>query len=169
MFQLRTKYCVTCRHRGDEVSVWGKGVRSWRRGQKSGQLCPLLLLILNILHIFFEEIPFPWEADHFHPIKWVANFVVSLSAEGNQELVGAELDVVAHHGQVQPNELDKEGIDNEFHFNVNCTADDVDDACFRKTVDQFGIEEAHEVAVEPFITTDEFVAKAEARHESALF
>jgi hypothetical protein len=29
--------------------------------------------------------------------------------------------------------------------------------------------EAHKVAVEPFITTDEFLAKAEARHESALF
>jgi hypothetical protein len=82
------------------------------------------------------------EADHFHPIKWVANFVVSLAAEGNQEWVGAELDVVAHHGRVHPIEFDREGIDNEFHFNVSCTADDVDDTCFRKMVDQFGIKEA---------------------------
>jgi hypothetical protein len=108
------------------------------------------------------------EADHFHPIKRVANFLVSLAAKGNQELVGAELDVVAHHGQVHPNEFDREGINNEFHFNVVCTADDVDEACFRKTVDQFGIKEARKVAVEPSITTDEFVAKAEARHESVL-
>ncbi len=93
---------------------------------------------------------------------------MSLAAKGNQELVGAELDVVAHHGQVHPNEFDREGINNEFHFNVVCTADDVDEACFRKTVDQFGIKEARKVAVEPSITTDEFVAKAEARHESVL-
>ncbi len=109
------------------------------------------------------------EADHFHPIKQVANFVVALAAKGNQDLVGTELDVVAHHGQVHPNEFDREGINDEFHFNVDCTADDVDDVCFRKTVDQPGIKEAREVAVEPFITTHEFVAKAEARHESALF
>ena len=29
---------------------------------------------------FFEEIHFPLEADHFHPIKHVADFVVSLVA-----------------------------------------------------------------------------------------
>ncbi len=27
---------------------------------------------------FFEEFRFPLEADHFHPFKWVAYFVVSL-------------------------------------------------------------------------------------------
>ncbi len=35
-------------------------------------------------------------------------------------------------------------------------------------VDQFGVEEAHKVPVEPFVLTDEFVAKSEASHESAL-
>jgi hypothetical protein len=119
--------------------VWDKGVRSWRQGQKSGQLSPLLLRILNILQGVCEEIHFPLEADHFHPIKQVANFVVSLAAKGNQESVGAELDVVAHHGQVHPNEFNREGIDDEFHFNIDFTADDVDDVCFRKMVDQFGI------------------------------
>ncbi len=61
-----------------------------------------------------------------------------------------------------------EGIDYEFHLNVNCTTDDVGDAFFRKTVDQFGEKEAQEVSVGPFIATDEFIAEAEARHESAL-
>jgi hypothetical protein len=72
---------------------------------------------------FFEENCFPLEADHFHPIKRVANFVVSLAVQGNQKSVGAELDVVAHHGRVHPNEFDREGIEDKFHFNVNCTAD----------------------------------------------
>ena len=35
-------------------------------------------------------------------------------------------------------------------------------------VDQFGIEDACKVAVEPFFVTDEFIAKTEAMHESAL-
>ena len=110
---------------------------------------------------FFEEIRFPLEADHFHPFKRVADFVVSLVAEGNQELVGAELDVVTHHGQVHP--------DNKFHFDVDCAADDVSDTCCRKAVDQFRVEEACKVAVESFVMADQFVAEAEARHKSALF
>ncbi len=79
------------------------------------------------------------EADHFHPFKWVTNFVVSLVAEGNQESVSAELDVVTHHGRVHPNEFDGEGINDKFHFDVDRAADDVDDVCFRKAVDQFGV------------------------------
>ena len=35
--------------------------------------------------------------------------------------------------------------------------------------DQFGVKKAHRVIVEPFIMTDEFLAKAEARHEYTLF
>ncbi len=58
-----------------------------------------------------------------------------MSAEGNQESVSAKLDVVAHHGRIHPNEFDREGINNEFHFNVDCTADDVHDECSRKMVE----------------------------------
>ena len=45
---------------------------------------------------------------------------MSLTAEGDQEPVSAELDVVTHHGQIHPNEFDREGIDDEFHFNADC-------------------------------------------------
>ena len=94
---------------------------------------------------------------------------MSLVAKGDQELVGAELVVVTHHWQVHPNAFGGEGINNKFHFNVDRAADDVDDTCCRKAVDQFGVEEACEVAVESFIMADQFVAEAEARLESALF
>ena len=63
---------------------------------------------------------------------------MSLTAEGDQEPVSAELDVVTHHGQIHPNEFDREGIDDKFHFNVDCAllmADDVDGTCVRKMVD----------------------------------
>jgi hypothetical protein len=116
-----------------------------------------------------KKIVFPRVADHVHPFEQVANFVVSLVAKGNQESVGAELDVVTHHGQVHSNEFDGEGINNEFHFDVDCAADDVGDACCRKAVDQFGVEEACKVAVESFVTADQFIAEAEARNESVLF
>ena len=35
-------------------------------------------------------------------------------------------------------------------------------------VDRFGVEEARKVAVKPFVVTDEFITRTEARHESML-
>ncbi len=55
--------------------------------------------------------------------------------------------------------MNREGIDYEFHLDVNCTADDINDAFFRKTVSQFGVEEACKVTVEPFVAADKFVAE----------
>ena len=77
--------------------MWAGMVKSWHQGRRSGHLCPLLPRILSIRQRDFQEICFPLEADHFHPFKRVANFVVSLVAEGNQESVGADLDVVTHY------------------------------------------------------------------------
>jgi hypothetical protein len=59
------------------------------------------------------------KADCFHPLKRVAEFVISTAAKGDQESVFAELDVVAHHDQIHPNEFNREGIDNEFHLDFN--------------------------------------------------
>jgi hypothetical protein len=42
-------------------------------------------------------------------------------------------------------------------------------AAGRRLIDQFGVEEACEITVESFIMADQFVAEAEARHETALF
>jgi hypothetical protein len=108
------------------------------------------------------------KTDHFHPLKRVANFVVSTAAKGNQELVGAELDVAAHHDQIHPNEFNREDIDKEFHLDVNCTADDIDAAFFGKMVSQFGVEEACKVTVEPFNAADKFIPETKARHESVF-
>ncbi len=101
-----------CGVRGSEAGIEGKSLVSFVHSYSGFWI---------FSNTFFEEILFSLEADHFHPIKRVADFVVSLAAKGNQELVGAELDVAAHHGQVHPNEFNREGIDDEFHFNGNCT------------------------------------------------
>ncbi len=70
-------------------------------------------------------------------------------------MVGAELDLVAHqhHGQIHHNEFNGESVNYKFHINANCITDDVNDACFgfREAVDQFRVEEARKVAVEPFV------------------
>ena len=57
----------------------------------------------------------------------------------------------------------------QFHLNADCVIDDFDNAIIREAAGQSGVDEACKVTVEPFIMANEFVAEAEARHESALF
>jgi len=62
---------------------------------------------------------------------------VTVTAKAEKELVGAKLDVVAHHSGVDSNQFDGEGISDEFHLDCNCTADDLNDSGIRKLVDKF--------------------------------
>ena len=89
MFQLGTKYCVTCRYR-DEVRVCGQEKRGG--GSKAGVKGEDLVSFIHsytgfqaFANAFFEEVCFPLEAYHFQPFERVAYFVVSLVSKGNQE------------------------------------------------------------------------------------
>ncbi len=62
-------------------------------------------------------------------------------------MVSAELDVVAHHDLVHPNEFNGESVDNEFYLDVDCAVDDVEDTFFGKAVVQFGVCEACKVTM----------------------
>ena len=77
---------------------------------------------------FFEEVGFALEADGFHPFERVPNFEVSIAAKAKKESVGAESDVVAHHGGIHADEFDREGVDDEFHFDCDGAADDLDNS-----------------------------------------
>ena len=69
---------------------------------------------------FFEEVGFALEADGFHPFERVPHFEVSVTVKAEKESVGAESNVVAHHGRVHADEFDGEGVDGEFHLNIFC-------------------------------------------------
>jgi hypothetical protein len=88
---------------------------------------------------------------------------VAVAPEAEEELIGTKFDVIAHHVQVHPDQLDRESIDNEFHFNFNCAAYDLGDArSWELIVNKFRVEEARKVTVHPFafVATDQLVAKA---------
>jgi hypothetical protein len=53
---------------------------------------------------------------------------VAATSKAAEEPVGTESDVVAHHCQIHPYPFQREGIDNEFRLDFNCTAHDLDDA-----------------------------------------
>ncbi len=84
---------------------------------------------------FFEEVCFAFKANHVHPFKWVLNFEVTVATEAEEQSVSAEFDVVTHPCRVHSNQFNGEGFDNKFHLDCNCTADNLDDLGFRKSVD----------------------------------
>ena len=49
--------------------------------------------------------------------------------------IGTEFDVITHHGRVHPNEFNWKGIDNEFHFDVYCTINNIKYAGLGEAVD----------------------------------
>ena len=77
---------------------------------------------------FFEEVGFALEADGFHPFERVPNFEVSIAAKAKKESVGAESYVVAHHGGIHADEFDREGVSDEFHFDCDGAADDLNNS-----------------------------------------
>ena len=84
---------------------------------------------------FFEEVCFALKANHFHPFEWVPDFEVTVATEAEEQSVRAEFDVVTHHCTVHSDQFNGESLDNEFQFDCDCTADNLEDLVFRKTVD----------------------------------
>ena len=83
-----------------------------------------------------EEVRLTLETDCLHPFKRVPNFVVAVAPEAEKESVGAKFDVVTHHGQVHPYQFDGEGINYEFHFDLDRAAHDLNDARLQEFINQ---------------------------------
>jgi hypothetical protein len=75
---------------------------------------------------FFEKVCVALKANRFHPFEWVLDFEVTVATEAEEQLVSTEFDVVTHHCRVHSNQFGREGFDNEFHLDCNCTADNLD-------------------------------------------
>ena len=84
----------------------------------------------------FEEIRFALETNRLHPFERIVNLVVTITPETEKTSIGTEFDVVAHHARVHPDQFDGEGVDNEFHFDLDRAAYDSSDACSRELVDK---------------------------------
>jgi hypothetical protein len=76
---------------------------------------------------------------------------------------------MAHHARFHSNQFNGESVDHEFHFDFDRAAYDSSDARGWELVYEFRVEEAREVAVHPFVATDQLVAEAEPRHQTSLF
>ena len=78
--------------------------------------------------LFLEKgVCFPLQADCLHPFEWITCLVVTIATKGEKKSVRTKYNVIAHHGGVHSDQLNGEGIDNNFPLDFNLAAHDFND------------------------------------------
>jgi len=115
-----------------------------------------------------KEVCLARERNGHHPLERVGDIVVTGTAEGDQEAIGAELNVLAHELAIHANEFDGQRVGDKDLFNVDSVSDDLRDALLGQLVDEFVVDHAGKVAVESLVAADELVGETKTGHESTL-
>jgi hypothetical protein len=126
---------------------------------------PALGILPNAL---LEEVGLALKGDGLHPFKGVRGLVVAGVAQGDQQPVGAELNVLLHQRRVHPDELHGEGLRHKLLLDVDGVRHDLHHALGGQPVVELGIQEAGKVAMEALVAGDELVREGKARHQAAL-
>ncbi len=64
---------------------------------------------------------------------------MAATSKAEEKSVSAESDVVAHHSQIHPDQFDGKGVNDEFHFDCDSAANDLNDSRFWELVNDFGV------------------------------
>ena len=94
-----------------EVLVQGEGLarsRGLSVGSGGGRGVDSSLGVIR--HTLLEEVCLALERDHIHEVKGVRHIVYLVIAEGHEESVGDEFDVLTHELGVHADEANREGI-----------------------------------------------------------
>ena len=125
--------------------------------------------LLVVTDLLFEEVGLALEGDHFHEVEGVGDIEVLFVAEGDEEAISDELDVLGHQVGVHADQADGEGVADEVLLHGDGVEEDLFNAFLGELVlEVLLVEEGGEVAVEAFIAGDVFVGEGEAGHQAAL-
>lgn len=124
--------------------------------------------LLVIADALLEEVGLAGERDVLHKVEGVGGVVDLLVAEGEQQAVGDELDVLAHEGGVHAEQGAGEGLGQELLLDGDGLGDDGTDGLVRGARLEEREEQAGKVGVHALVARDELVGEGEAGHEAAL-
>lgn len=123
---------------------------------------------LVVADAFFEEVGLAGQGDGLHKVERVGRFVVFLVAEGEEETVSDEFDVLFHEVGVHAQQRAGQGLGQEFLLDGHGLGDDVLHGLLAGPFVQVGEEQAGEVGVHAFVAGDELVGEGQAWHEAAF-
>jgi len=124
-----------------------------------------LLVVTNTL---LEEVGLASQGDGLHEVEGVRGIVVLLVAEGDQQTVGDELDVLAHQLGIHTKEGAGQSVRQELLLNADGFNNDILDHLGARTVVQVGEKQAGKVGVHALITRDQLVREGQAGHQATL-
>jgi hypothetical protein len=136
-----------------------------------------LLLLVGAVHdagllvladALLEEVGLAAEGDVLHEVEGVGGLVDLFVAEGDEESVSDELDVLLHQGGVHAEQGAGESLGQELLLDGDGIGDDGGDDLLAGTVVQVRVEEAGKVGVKTLVSGDELVGEGQAGHETTL-
>ena len=123
---------------------------------------------LVIADALLEEVCLSGQGDGFHEIERVGHFVEFLIAEGQEQTIGDELDVLFHERGVHAQQRAGQRLRQELLLDGDGLGDDVLHGLLARAVVQVGEKQAGEVGVHAFVAGDELVGEGESGHEAAF-
>lgn len=124
--------------------------------------------LLVVADALLEEIGLAGEGDALHEVERVRRVVDLVVAEGDEQAVGDELDVLLHEGGVHAEQGARQGVDQELLLDGDGLGDDLLDGGLAGPVAQVREQQAGEVSVQTLVARDELVREGQARHQAPL-
>ena len=91
------------------------------------------------------------------------------STKRSKQSVGDKLDIVGHELLIHANQGNWNRFAHELDFNLDRIMNDALDNFHIELGTQHGIQQARKVAMQSFVSTNEFIGKGESRQQSAFF
>jgi hypothetical protein len=124
-----------------------------------------LLVVTNTL---LEEVGLASKRNVLHKVKGVGGVVNLGVAQGEQQTVSNELDVLAHELGVHAEKSARQRVAKELLLDLNSLSDDGLDRLLAGAVVEKREEQAGEVGVHALITRDQFVGEGKTGHQTTL-
>jgi hypothetical protein len=119
-------------------------------------------------HPRLEKVGLPLQRNVLHKVKRIRVVVDLFVAEGDEQSIGDESDVLAHELFVHADQGTWQGVGEELAFEVDGFTDDAFDGFRVRTTLEVGEKETGKVGVEAFVSGDEFVGEGESWHEASF-
>jgi hypothetical protein len=125
--------------------------------------------LLVLADLLLKEVRLALKGDHLHEVEGVLGAEDRLVAEGDQEAVCNELDVLRHQLRVHANQTHGERVADELLLDRHGVADDLADALLTQLVHEvLLVQHARKVGVEALVARDQLVGEGQAGHQTTF-
>ena len=124
--------------------------------------------LLVVTHSLLEEVGLATKRDVLHEVEGVGRVVDLVIAQGDQQAVRHEFNVLFHQVGVHAKKGTGQSLREELLLNGDSIGNDIRNHLLASAVLQVRMQQTGEVGVETLITGDELVGEGQSRHQTTL-